>query len=64
MRATVYNIPCTQDMIKNSQIPIGLVISPFAELKPTEVGLMTVPPCNVETFKGYMPKYGTLHITI
>ncbi|XP_072051157.1 protein transport protein Sec24C-like isoform X1 [Amphiura filiformis] len=36
MRSTVYNIPCTQDMIKQSHIPIAVVISPFGELKPTE----------------------------
>ncbi|XP_038060982.1 protein transport protein Sec24C-like [Patiria miniata] len=36
MRSTMYNIPCTQDMIKQSQAPIGLVISPFAKLPDNE----------------------------
>ncbi|XP_077998955.1 protein transport protein Sec24C-like [Glandiceps talaboti] len=36
IRSTMYNIPCTQDMIKQSQIPIGFVISPFAKLKTDE----------------------------
>lgn len=39
-RSTVYSIPCNQDMVKQSQIPIGLVIKPFAELPANEM----VPP--------------------
>nr|XP_054774147.1 protein transport protein Sec24C-like [Lytechinus pictus] len=32
IRSTMYSIPCTQDLVKQSQIPIGVVISPFAEM--------------------------------
>ncbi|XP_071503728.1 protein transport protein Sec24C-like [Diadema antillarum] len=32
MRSTMYSIPCTQDLVKQSQIPTGVVISPFAQL--------------------------------
>ncbi|XP_022110679.1 protein transport protein Sec24C-like isoform X2 [Acanthaster planci] len=36
MRSTMYNIPCSQDMIKQSQVPVGIVISPFAKLPDNE----------------------------
>ncbi|ESO85828.1 hypothetical protein LOTGIDRAFT_221280 [Lottia gigantea] len=36
MRSTMYNIPCTSDIIKNSHIPFSLTITPFAKLKPQE----------------------------
>ena len=37
MRSTMYNIPCTSDMLKNSHIPLALTVSPFAKLQPEEV---------------------------
>ncbi|XP_070544863.1 protein transport protein Sec24C-like [Ptychodera flava] len=59
VRATVYNIPCTQDMVKQSQIPIGLVITPFAKLKPNEqppplVDLGVNGPIRCNRCKAYM----------
>lgn len=36
-RSTVYNIPCNQDMVKQSQIPIGFVVKPFADLPASEM---------------------------
>ena len=37
MRSTMYNIPCTSDMLKQSYVPFALNICPFARLHPKEV---------------------------
>uniref|UniRef100_A0A8C4SGL1 SEC24 homolog C, COPII coat complex component n=1 Tax=Erpetoichthys calabaricus TaxID=27687 RepID=A0A8C4SGL1_ERPCA len=36
IRCTAYNIPCTSDMAKQSQIPLAAVIKPLAQLPPDE----------------------------
>ncbi|XP_055954647.1 protein transport protein Sec24C [Patella vulgata] len=36
MRSTMYNIPCTSDILKTSHIPFSLTVTPFAKLKPQE----------------------------
>ena len=37
IRSSMYNIPCTSDMLKQSHLPIVLNISPFPRLHPKEV---------------------------
>lgn len=37
MRSTVYSIPNSSDMVKQSHIPIALAISPLASLRSEEV---------------------------
>ena len=37
MRSTVYNIPITSDLSKQSHIPMALAITPFARLHDREV---------------------------
>lgn len=37
IRCTAYNIPCTSDMAKQSQVPLAAVIKPLAALPPDEV---------------------------
>lgn len=37
IRCTAYNIPCTADMAKQSQVPLAAVIKPLAMLPPDEV---------------------------
>ncbi|NXL43509.1 SC24C protein, partial [Podilymbus podiceps] len=37
IRCTSYNIPCTSDMAKQSQVPLAAVIKPLATLPPEEV---------------------------
>ena len=37
LRSTMYNVPCTSDMLKNSHIPFALTVSPFAKLQDDEV---------------------------
>lgn len=39
MRSTLYNVPCTSDMLKSCHIPFALSISPFAKLPEEEVCL-------------------------
>uniref|UniRef100_A0AAR2M2T9 SEC24 homolog C, COPII coat complex component n=1 Tax=Pygocentrus nattereri TaxID=42514 RepID=A0AAR2M2T9_PYGNA len=36
IRCTAYNIPCTSDMAKQSQVPLAAVIKPLATLPPDE----------------------------
>uniref|UniRef100_A0A8C6JRD5 Uncharacterized protein n=1 Tax=Melopsittacus undulatus TaxID=13146 RepID=A0A8C6JRD5_MELUD len=36
IRCTSYNIPCTSDMAKQSQVPLAAVIKPLATLRPEE----------------------------
>ena len=33
----MYNIPCTADMLKQTQLPLAVSITPFARLHPKEV---------------------------
>lgn len=40
MRSTMYNVPCTSDMMKSSHIPFALSICPFAKLRDEEVILV------------------------
>ncbi|XP_059468717.1 protein transport protein Sec24C isoform X2 [Neocloeon triangulifer] len=37
IRSTMYNVPATIDMMKQTSIPFGLMISPFAEQAPEEL---------------------------
>lgn len=37
VRCTAYNMPCTADMAKQSQVPLAAVIKPLATLPPDEV---------------------------
>ena len=37
LRSTMYNIPATADMLKQSHLPFVVNISPFAKLDPQEV---------------------------
>lgn len=37
IRCTAYNMPCTSDMAKQSQVPLAAVIKPLATLPPDEV---------------------------
>ncbi|XP_078576738.1 protein transport protein Sec24C-like isoform X4 [Branchiostoma floridae x Branchiostoma japonicum] len=59
MRASMYNIPCTADMYKQCNVPMSLVIKPFAELKPQEAQLCLVDhgaagPVRCNRCKAYM----------
>lgn len=37
MRSTTYAMPATNDLVKQSHVPIALSISPFADLQQDEV---------------------------
>jgi len=39
MRSTIYTIPNANDLVKQSQIPLALAISPLANLRPDEVNI-------------------------
>lgn len=59
VRSTMYNIPCTSDMLKNSHIPFALSITPFAKLHPNEqepplVDLGELGPVRCKRCKVYM----------
>jgi len=59
MRSTMYNIPCSSDMLKNSHIPMALTISPFAKLLPEEaappiINLGEIGPVRCKRCKAYM----------
>ncbi|XP_048763723.2 protein transport protein Sec24C-like isoform X2 [Ostrea edulis] len=59
MRSTMYNIPCTSDMLKNCHVPFALSISPFAKLpgeeyNPPIVNLGDVGPVRCKRCKAYM----------
>ncbi|KAJ7987783.1 hypothetical protein DPEC_G00330090 [Dallia pectoralis] len=47
MRCTAYNMPCTADMAKQSQVPLAAVIKPLATLPPEET-----PPYMVDHGEG------------
>lgn len=56
IRCTSYNIPCTSDMAKQSQVPLAAVIKPLAALPPEEVRAVREVMCAVcaqqESFSG------------
>ncbi|KAL4239532.1 Protein transport protein Sec24C [Mactra antiquata] len=59
LRSTMYNVPCTSDMLKNSHIPFALTISPFAKLQTEEhpppiVNLGELGPVRCKRCKAYM----------
>ncbi|RXG54280.1 Protein transport protein Sec24C [Armadillidium vulgare] len=59
IRSTMYNVPATQDMMKQSSVPFGLVISPLADLHPEEAPIytgtsLTNGPVRCNRCKGYM----------
>ena len=39
MRSTLYNIPITEDLLKISGLPFGLVLQPLADVSPEEVNI-------------------------
>ena len=39
MRATMYTIPCSKDVLNSCKIPMGLVVQPFANIPHNEVSL-------------------------
>ncbi|XP_005101853.1 protein transport protein Sec24C [Aplysia californica] len=62
MRSTMYNIPCTADMLKSSHIPFALAVTPFAELgdqeqPPPLVDLGELGPVRCKRCKAYMNPY-------
>jgi hypothetical protein len=40
MRSTMYNVPCTNDMLKQTHLPFALTLMPFAQLGEKEVSFM------------------------
>uniref|UniRef100_A0A1I7YG39 Protein transport protein Sec24C n=1 Tax=Steinernema glaseri TaxID=37863 RepID=A0A1I7YG39_9BILA len=59
MRSTLYAVPQNQDMIKQSQIPFSVAISPFADILPNEkrppvVDLGELGPVRCQRCKAYI----------
>ncbi|XP_041364667.1 protein transport protein Sec24C-like [Gigantopelta aegis] len=59
IRSTMYNVPCTSDMLKGSHIPFVLTITPFAKLHEQEqppplVDLSDMGPVRCTRCKAYM----------
>uniref|UniRef100_A0A3Q3GPL1 SEC24 homolog C, COPII coat complex component n=1 Tax=Labrus bergylta TaxID=56723 RepID=A0A3Q3GPL1_9LABR len=62
IRCTAYNIPCTADMAKQSQVPLAAVIKPLATLPPDEIPPYLVDhgesgPIRCNRCKAYMCPY-------
>ncbi|XP_049614728.1 protein transport protein Sec24C isoform X2 [Syngnathus scovelli] len=62
IRCTAYNMPCTADMAKQSQVPLAAVIKPLATLPPDEVPPYLVDhgeggPIRCNRCKAYMCPY-------
>ncbi|XP_063748485.1 protein transport protein Sec24C isoform X2 [Eleginops maclovinus] len=62
VRCTAYNMPCTADMAKQSQVPLAAVIKPLATLPPDEVPPYLVDhgeggPIRCNRCKAYMCPY-------
>lgn len=53
VRCTAYNMPCTADMAKQSQVPLAAVIKPLATLPPDEVSTHIIPRDVTVSIKGY-----------
>ncbi|PAA61724.1 hypothetical protein BOX15_Mlig008454g1 [Macrostomum lignano] len=64
IRSTLYTVPCTSDLLKSTHIPLGLVVSPMAELAPGEApiylsDLGASGPVRCIRCKAYMSPYMT-----
>ncbi|MFT7817165.1 protein transport protein Sec24C-like isoform X3 [Arapaima gigas] len=62
IRCTAYNMPCTSDMAKQSQVPLAAIIKPLATLPPDEGPLHVVDysdggPIRCNRCKAYMCPY-------
>ncbi|XP_035256810.1 LOW QUALITY PROTEIN: protein transport protein Sec24C-like [Anguilla anguilla] len=62
VRCTAYNVPCTSDMAKQSQVPLAAVIKPLAPLPPDEMPPYLVDhgesgPIRCNRCKAYMCPY-------
>ncbi|KAM9426095.1 protein transport protein Sec24C [Pholidichthys leucotaenia] len=62
IRCTAYNMPCTADMAKQSQVPLAAVIKPLAKLPPNETPPYLVDhgeggPIRCNRCKAYMCPY-------
>lgn len=62
LRSSMYNVPCTSDMLKASHIPFALSITPFARLgqqeaPPPVVDLGEMGPVRCKRCKAYMNPY-------
>ncbi|XP_041830660.1 protein transport protein Sec24C isoform X2 [Melanotaenia boesemani] len=62
IRCTAYNIPCTSDMAKQSQVPLAAIIKPLATLPPDETPPYLVDhgesgPIRCNRCKAYMCPY-------
>uniref|UniRef100_A0A8B9KZS0 SEC24 homolog C, COPII coat complex component n=1 Tax=Astyanax mexicanus TaxID=7994 RepID=A0A8B9KZS0_ASTMX len=62
IRCTAYNMPCTSDMAKQSQVPLAAVIKPLATLPPDEIPPYIVDhgeggPIRCNRCKAYMCPY-------
>ncbi|UYV79481.1 SEC24C [Cordylochernes scorpioides] len=44
IRSTIYNVPCTADMLKQTNVPFAITISPFARLNENEVCVIQTQP--------------------
>lgn len=62
MRSTLYIAPASSDMLKNSQVPFAVAISPFARLHPNEV-LLSVIPLNSHCLRNHL-KIAENHLKI
>ncbi|KAF9973898.1 COPII coat Sec23p-Sfb3p heterodimer component [Actinomortierella ambigua] len=61
-RMTTYNIPSTEDLLNTSQLPMGLVIQPLAQLRADEAPIETVDfgdagPARCRRCKAYINPY-------
>lgn len=62
LRSSMYSVPATSDMMKQSAVPFSLVISPFArlaeqEMQPPIVNMGEVGPIRCVRCKAYMSPY-------
>jgi len=37
MRSTMYTVPCSNDLLNNIKVPMGLIVQPMATVKSNEV---------------------------
>jgi protein transport protein SEC24 len=62
LRSTLYNVPCTNDILKQTHLPFALSLSPFAEIPEGEnplpiVDLGQMGPVRCNRCKAYMSPY-------
>ena len=63
MRLTLYSIPQTEELLKTSNLPLGLIVQPLAKLRYDEVMRSNLPSSFEDIGKG-LPRTSLIYLSV